>query len=86
VVRFTKMQGAGNDFVVFDATKDPIALTPEQIRRLADRHFGIGCDQVLVVEPANDGNAATVRAHLSDSCAIAVSQQRTRFGSRRGAG
>jgi diaminopimelate epimerase len=54
VVRFTKMQGAGNDFVVFDATKDPIALTPQQIRRLADRHFGIGCDQVLIVEPADD--------------------------------
>ena len=44
------MQGAGNDFVVLDATRAPFALTPEQLRRLADRHFGVGCDQVLVVQ------------------------------------
>ncbi|HSD96283.1 MAG TPA: diaminopimelate epimerase [Sulfuricaulis sp.] len=49
-VPFTKMHGAGNDFVVFDGVTRPVALTPEKIRRLADRHFGIGCDQVLVVE------------------------------------
>jgi diaminopimelate epimerase len=49
---FTKMQGAGNDFVVVDATREPFALTPGQIRRLADRRFGVGCDQVLVVDPA----------------------------------
>jgi len=47
---FTKMHGAGNDFVVFDGITRPVVLTPEKIRRLADRHFGIGCDQVLVVE------------------------------------
>ncbi len=49
---FTKMHGLGNDFVVFDATRQPLALTPEKIRRLADRRFGVGCDQVLVIEPA----------------------------------
>ncbi len=49
---FTKMHGLGNDFVVFDATRQPIALSPEKIRRLADRRFGVGCDQVLVIEPA----------------------------------
>lgn len=49
-LRFTKMQGLGNDFVVLDATRHPIALTSEQIRRIADRHFGIGCDQLLLVE------------------------------------
>ena len=49
-LRFTKMQGLGNDFVVVDATREPFALTPAQIRRLADRRFGVGCDQVLVVE------------------------------------
>jgi len=49
-VPFTKMHGAGNDFVVFDGVTRPVELTPEKIRRLADRHFGIGCDQVLVVE------------------------------------
>jgi diaminopimelate epimerase len=48
---FTKMQGAGNDFVVVDATREPFALDAEQIRLLADRRFGVGCDQVLVVEP-----------------------------------
>jgi len=50
-VAFTKMQGAGNDFVVLDATREPMRLSAEQLRRLADRHFGVGCDQVLVVEP-----------------------------------
>jgi len=49
-VPFTKMHGAGNDFVVFDGVTRPVVLTPEKIRRLADRHFGIGCDQVLLVE------------------------------------
>jgi len=49
--RFTKMHGLGNDFVVFDAVTHPLALTATQIQRLADRRFGIGCDQVLVVEP-----------------------------------
>jgi len=51
ITRFTKMHGLGNDFVVFDATRERLDLTPERIRALADRHFGIGCDQVLVVEP-----------------------------------
>jgi diaminopimelate epimerase len=49
---FTKMQGLGNDFVVVDATREPFSLSTAQIRRLADRRFGVGCDQVLVVEPA----------------------------------
>ena len=48
---FTKMQGAGNDFVVLDGVSQRFALTPEQLRRLADRHFGVGCDQILLVEP-----------------------------------
>ena len=47
---FTKMQGAGNDFVVLDSTKEKFSLTAPQIRKVADRHFGIGCDQILVVE------------------------------------
>ena len=49
-LRFTKMQGAGNDFVVLDATRAPLALDASQLRRLGDRRFGVGCDQVLVVE------------------------------------
>ena len=49
---FAKMQGAGNDFVVFDATSRAFDLTAAQLRTVADRHFGVGCDQVLVVEQA----------------------------------
>ena len=49
-LRFTKMQGAGNDFVVIDATRAPIALSEEQYRALGDRRLGVGADQILVVE------------------------------------
>ena len=49
-LKFTKMHGLGNDFVVFDATVTPLPLTPMQLRSLADRHFGVGCDQTLLVE------------------------------------
>ncbi|MGV3493036.1 MAG: diaminopimelate epimerase [Ramlibacter sp.] len=51
-IRFTKMQGAGNDFVVLDETRQRLHLRPDQIRRLADRHFGVGADQVLSVRPS----------------------------------
>jgi diaminopimelate epimerase len=49
-LRFTKMHGAGNDFVVLDGTRAPLDLTAEQARRLGDRRFGVGADQILVVE------------------------------------
>jgi len=49
-VRFTKMQGAGNDFVVLDATREPLGLGPAQMQLLADRRFGVGADQILVVD------------------------------------
>ena len=49
-MRFTKMQGAGNDFVMLDATQEPFMLTSQQIRALCDRRYGVGCDQLLVVE------------------------------------
>src|SRR5580658_158902 len=48
--KFTKMQGLGNDFVVFDCTRDKLELTAEQAKAIADRHFGVGCDQILLVE------------------------------------
>ena len=51
-IRFTKMHGLGNDFVVLDAIRQDFVPTPAQARFLADRHFGIGCDQILVVERA----------------------------------
>jgi diaminopimelate epimerase len=51
-VRFTKMQGAGNDFVVLDETRGRLNLSPQQYRWLADRHFGVGADQILCVRPS----------------------------------
>ena len=51
-IKFTKMHGLGNDFVVLDAVNQAIDLTPARARFLADRHFGVGCDQILVVEPS----------------------------------
>jgi len=57
LVPFTKMQGLGNDFVVFNAVAHPLALTRQQLRRIADRRFGVGCDQVLLVEPPKSAGA-----------------------------
>jgi len=53
-LKFTKMHGLGNDFVVFDATRAPLDLNAAQLRRIADRRFGIGCDQILQVEKPRD--------------------------------
>lgn len=54
---FTKMHGAGNDFVVLDGVRQTLDLTPERVRRIAHRQFGVGADQVLVVEPAQRADA-----------------------------
>jgi diaminopimelate epimerase len=56
-LRFSKMHGQGNDFIMIDATRQPFSLSREQIRFLADRHFGVGCDQVLVVEKPGNPDA-----------------------------
>src|ERR1700687_4727040 len=54
-LKFTKMQGLGNDFVVLDGINQQIDLSTTELRRLADRHFGVGCDQILLVEkPGRD--------------------------------
>ena len=50
MINFTKMHGLGNDFVVIDAIRQTLRLSREQVRFIADRHFGIGCDQLLLVE------------------------------------
>jgi diaminopimelate epimerase len=52
---FTKMEGAGNDFVVLDFTNLEFSLSEKQLRKIADRHFGVGCDQILVVEKSTAG-------------------------------
>ena len=51
------MHGLGNDFVVIDAIRQAVNLSPDQLRMLADRHFGVGCDQILLVEPPNEASA-----------------------------
>jgi len=56
-IKFTKMHGAGNDFVVIDGIHQEIYLAPEQLRLIADRHFGIGCDQVLLVKRSQNEEA-----------------------------
>jgi diaminopimelate epimerase len=66
-IKFTKMHGAGNDFVVIDAINQQVELGPEQWRRLADRRFGIGADQILVVErPTEAGVDFRYRIFNSD--------------------
>lgn len=55
-LNFTKMQGAGNDFVVIDAFSSPISLTSSQIKHIANRFFGVGCDQLLLVEKTETSN------------------------------
>jgi diaminopimelate epimerase len=67
-LRFSKMHGAGNDFVVLDATREPLSLSPAQYRFLADRRFGVGADQILIVEPgdAAQGTDFTYRIMNAD--------------------
>ena len=55
---FTKMHGLGNDFVVFDARRQPVRLSDAQVRAIADRKTGVGCDQLIVVGAAKNGSAA----------------------------
>jgi diaminopimelate epimerase len=57
IIEFTKMHGLGNDFVVIDAIRQEISLSLEQIRFIADRHFGVGCDQLLLVASAAQSDA-----------------------------
>jgi diaminopimelate epimerase len=57
ILNFSKMHGLGNDFVVIDAINQSVSLDTERVRRLADRHRGIGCDQLLIVEPAQQADS-----------------------------
>ncbi|QNN45345.1 diaminopimelate epimerase [Thermomonas brevis] len=66
-MRFSKMHGAGNDFVVLDLRSDVPPLSPDLCARLADRHFGVGCDQILTVEaPRSAGTIAAYRIWNAD--------------------
>src|SRR5689334_11848387 len=53
LIKFTKMHGLGNDFVVIDAISQSITLSPSDIIHISDRHCGIGCDQILLIERSN---------------------------------
>lgn len=57
-LRFSKMHGLGNDFVIIDCRAQPLALNANAIRLLGDRHFGVGFDQMLTIEPARDASCA----------------------------
>lgn len=61
---FTKMHGLGNDFVVIDGVRQSVTLTRDDVRFLADRHFGVGCDQVLLVEPPGNPERALFRYRI----------------------
>lgn len=64
---FTKMHGLGNDFVIIDARQQPIDLTEQGVRAVADRHTGVGCDQLITLEPAGDAAIdVTMRIHNAD--------------------
>ena len=70
-IKFTKMQGIGNDFVLIDGFSQSIELNAEQIRHLADRHFGVGCDQLLLVEkPINTHADFRYRIFNADGCEV----------------
>src|SRR5438552_2337484 len=66
MLRFTKMNGAGNDFVMIDNRTAQVRLSPEQIAKICDRHRGVGADGVLLVEPATNGADFKMRYYNSD--------------------
>ena len=71
-ISFTKMHGLGNDFVVFDSFNQSVNLNQELIRRIADRRYGVGCDQVLLLEPpGSDGVDVHYRIYNSDGGEVA---------------
>ena len=80
---FTKMHGLGNDFVVFDARRTPLALDGAGVRAIADRRTGVGCDQVIVVEPLrNGGTDAYLRFWNQDGGEVAACGNGTRCAAR----
>ncbi len=72
-IAFIKMHGLGNDFVVVDARARPIRFSPDEVRAIANRRTGVGCDQLIAIEPANDGGAgAFMRIHNADGGEVAA--------------
>ncbi len=79
---FLKMHGLGNDFVVFDARKQGLALDSATARGVADRHLGIGCDQVIVIHPGTGGADAIMRVRNSDGSEVEQCGNATRCVAR----
>lgn len=77
MIDFVKMNGLGNDFVVIDARSAPLELTPAQTRAIADRRFGVGCDQLIVLAPSARANAF-MRIYNPDSSEVAACGNATR--------
>ena len=78
-IPFTKMHGLGNDFVVLDARRGPLRIGARQARAIADRHTGIGCDQVIVIEPPANGLADVfMRIRNADGGEVAACGNGTR--------
>jgi len=73
-IKFTKMHGLGNDFVVIDAIWQDIELSAEQVRFIANRNFGVGCDQILLVETASETSDADFRYRIFNADGSEVSQ------------
>src|ERR1700759_3502890 len=78
MVAFRKMQGLGNDFAVFDARHQAIAITPPLARRLASRHFGIGCDTVVLLLPGSASADAYLRFFNADGGEVEACGNATR--------
>ncbi|HEY0106442.1 MAG TPA: diaminopimelate epimerase [Rhizomicrobium sp.] len=79
---FLKMHGLGNDFVVFDARKQGLSMDAATARAVADRHRGIGCDQVIVIAPGHDGADATMRVRNPDGSEVEQCGNATRCVAR----
>ncbi|MEI9997119.1 MAG: diaminopimelate epimerase [Rhizomicrobium sp.] len=79
---FLKMHGLGNDFVVFDARKQELALDAAAARAVADRHFGIGCDQIIVIGPGRDGADAVMTIRNADGSEVEQCGNATRCVAR----
>ena len=77
LTRFSKMQGLGNDFVVFDARAHPIAVTPTSAQALADRRTGVGCDQVILIGPSDKADVS-MRIWNADGSEVAACGNATR--------
>ncbi|MEM6834929.1 MAG: diaminopimelate epimerase [Sphingomonadales bacterium] len=75
---FVKMHGLGNDFVVFDARQQAISLLPQQVKVLANRHVGIGCDQLMVIEPPRFGGDIYLRYFNADGSEVGACGNGTR--------